>query len=102
MEINERIKDIELLETYGSLLTKVQKSILDDYYLYDLSLSEIAEQKGISRAAISDTINKAIKKMNEYENVLHIIKDKKDKNKIIEELKEKYPQIKDEIDILKK
>ena len=90
----------ELYEIYKNLLTDKQIFIMDKYYVYDLSLSEISEELGISRNAISDTINKVKKKLVNYESSLHLlakinkIKDiiaketltEEDKKKIIEVL----------------
>ena len=62
-----------LLQTYGKLLTKVQYDFLDDYYNNDLSLSEIAENRGITRQAARDNIKKGENKLFEYEEKLGIM-----------------------------
>ena len=41
-----------LLEIYGNLLTEKQKEYMNYYYNEDLSLSEIAENDGITRQAV--------------------------------------------------
>ena len=64
---------IDLFEIYGDLLAEKQKNYIKSYYLYDLSLSEIAEENGISRASVLDTLNQANKKLEEYENALHLL-----------------------------
>lgn len=47
-----------LLDYYGALLTDKQKTYFDLYYNQDLSLGEIAEQEGISRQGVHDTISR--------------------------------------------
>ena len=52
-------KDLEysiLLDHYGPVLTQRQREILTEYYDEDLSLSEIAENFGISRQGVRDAI----------------------------------------------
>ena len=80
LEKNSRIA--ELLETYGSLLSEKQRLYLVSYYNYDLSLSEIAEEFKVSRAAVLDSIQKGINKLEEFEELLNLNK----KNKVIEEI----------------
>lgn len=45
-----------LYDIYGKLLTKKQQEIFEEYYLYNLSLREIAENKKISYQAVRDSI----------------------------------------------
>ena len=72
----EEIKRVErinrLLDLYGRLLTKSQLEIMSDYYYCDLSLSEIAQLRNISRTAVSDSINKSIIKLENYEEKLQL------------------------------
>ena len=49
----------ELFEVYKNLFTEKQKQILTEYYVYDLSLGEIAENNNVSRQAVNDTIKNA-------------------------------------------
>ena len=48
-----------LLDFYGELLTDKQRECFDLHYNEDLSLSEIAEQSGISRQGVWDNIRRA-------------------------------------------
>lgn len=59
-----------LIDVYGRLLTKSQYEIMVDYYDCNLSLSEISNERKISRTAVQDTIKKATKKLEDYEKKL--------------------------------
>ena len=48
-----------LLDYYGELLTEKQRTCFDLYYNQDLTLGEIAEEAGISRQGVHDTLAKA-------------------------------------------
>lgn len=56
-----------LLDFYGQLLTKRQYEILDMHYNNDLSFGEIAEELGISRQGVYDSIHKGKIALTEYE-----------------------------------
>lgn len=64
----------ELLDLYGRLLTESQRDIMSDYYLFDLSLAEISENRKISRSAVLDTINKTAVKLDNFEEKLGLAK----------------------------
>ncbi len=48
-----------LLDYYGNLLTEKQRDFITLYYDEDLSLSEIAENEGITRQGVRDAIKRA-------------------------------------------
>ena len=48
-----------LLDIYGEMLTEKQRSFLEYYYNDDLSLSEIAENEGITRQGVNDLIRRS-------------------------------------------
>ncbi len=62
---------LRLWDIYNPLLTETQREVTDLYFNCDLSLAEIAEQKGCSRQSVSDTLQKARRQMEEYEEKLH-------------------------------
>jgi hypothetical protein len=72
--VEDKVKISILLETYGNLLTEKQYNLLDDYYNSDLSLSEIAENEGITRQAVRDNLKKGENRLFEYEEKLGIMK----------------------------
>ena len=51
--MEENIKFSMLYDIYGELLTKKQQDIFEEYYLYNLSLREIAKNKEISYQEIA-------------------------------------------------
>ena len=70
----DRIVEKSLLfDFYGELLTSHQKEIYEQFVLEDLSLSEIAEDAGISRQGVHDMIKRCNKTLEEYEQKLHLV-----------------------------
>ena len=53
MKVNEILEQALLYDFYGELLTSHQKEIYEQFVLEDLSLSEIAQDAGISRQAFT-------------------------------------------------
>lgn len=70
---NDREFNILLIDFYGSLLTKHQNEILDEYYNLDHSMSEIADNYSISKAAVQDLISRSLVQLNGYEKHLKLI-----------------------------
>lgn len=88
----------ELFDTYGSLLTESQYQMLEQYYIFNLSLSEIAEEFEISRTAVQDAVKKGIQKCKVYEEKLKLVEKKKTLNCLVDELdKSNLEKIKEEI-----
>ena len=63
-----------LIDFYGDMLTEKQRSFLEYYYNDDLSLSEIAENEGITRQGVRDAIKRAEGQMLEMEERLGMAK----------------------------
>ena len=82
--LEERKAVLELMNVYEGLLTPKQRGVLNDYYRFDLSLGEISESNSISRAAVHDAIEKAVAKMQSFEEKLHLVEKRKDIKKTIE------------------
>ncbi|MDR1795555.1 MAG: DNA-binding protein [Erysipelotrichaceae bacterium] len=61
-----------LLDQYQVLLTKKQQAWMEDYYRQDLSISEIAENEGVSRAAVHDVIRRCNAHLDELEEKLKL------------------------------
>ncbi len=82
-----------LLDMYGKLLTEKQKCLLEDYYNNDLSLSEIAENEGITRQAVRDNLKKGENNILEYEEKLEFMKRNSLKEKKINSIISKIEKI---------
>ena len=81
-----------LLDFYADLLTENQRQALSLYYNEDFSLAEIAENQGITRQGVRDTVQKAQVQLFELEKKLHLVqrfKDVEEKAQVILENVEK-------------
>lgn len=63
----------QLLDVYGALLTERQREIMNLHYNLDLSFSEIADETGITRQGVSDSVVKSRKQLMEFEEKLGFI-----------------------------
>ena len=62
-----------LYDFYGELLTAHQRRIYEDVVLNDYSLSEVADELGISRQGVHDNIKRCNKALQDYEAKLHLV-----------------------------
>lgn len=62
-----------LYDFYGELLNEHQRQIYEDFVLNDLSLGEIAAEEGISRQGVHDLVKRCSKKLQDYEDKLHLV-----------------------------
>lgn len=65
--MDKNIKITMLYDIYGKLLTVKQQEIFVEYYLYNLSLREIAENKKISYQAVRDSIKTSEELLDSFE-----------------------------------
>lgn len=75
-----------LYDFYGELLTEHQRMIYEDVVFHDLSLSEIAQEQGISRQGVHDLVKRCDKLLAGYEKKLHLLER-------FQRIKEKIEQI---------
>lgn len=92
MEINDFMEFAEYFGYYRKLLSEKQQLYLSHYLEEDYSLSEIAEEYGISRQAVYDNIKRGIDALKKYENKLGIIKRDKELRVELENLKDDYSE----------
>lgn len=62
-----------LFDFYGELLTENQKEVYGEHIQNDLSVSEIAQLRGISRQGVHDMIRRCEKILVDYEERLHLV-----------------------------
>ncbi len=103
------LRYLRLFDVYGALLTSHQREVCELYYMCDLSLTEIAEEKGISKQSVSDTLAKSRALLEEYEAKLrHVALNREADLKIsemltralraLEALKERHSELSSEIE----
>ncbi len=63
-----------LFDFYGEMLTEKQRDMIELYYEDDLSLSEIAENAGITRQGVRDSVKHAEMQLLEMEERLGLVK----------------------------
>ena len=87
-----------LFDIYKELLTNIEQETFISYYGEDLSLSEIAENRHISKSSVGKTLSLVEEKLQDYEQKLNILKTKKELEKLltiadIKVIKEKINEI---------
>ena len=78
-----------LYEYYGNLLSETQQEICELYYNQNLTLTEIAEDLGITKQGVRDALKKAEKLLYKYEDALCIQK----KNNQLSDLLQKIVEL---------
>lgn len=93
--VEQIVERTMLYDFYGELLTEHQKNIYEDIVLNDMSLTEIAEDYGISRQAVHDLMKRINRILDDYESKLHLVEKferAKRKVKTIKEIAERCVQ----------
>ena len=71
-DLDKKVDLAFLSAFYGGLLTEKQRRILSLHCEEDLSLGEIAEEVGISRQAVHETLSRAASRLTEMEAALGV------------------------------
>lgn len=88
-----RLMQSMLLDFYGELLTEKQRECFDLHYNEDLSLSEIAEQSGISRQGVWDNIRRAEAALKDMEEKTGLVRRFSDIQSVHQRLQEQLKQL---------
>jgi len=75
MKLEKTLKMNMLFSFYGALLTPRQAEYTAAYYEEDYTLAEIADNYGVSRQAIYDSIKRAEEALIDYEEKLQLVKE---------------------------
>jgi predicted DNA-binding protein YlxM (UPF0122 family) len=85
--LEKLIRVTRLFEIYSGLLPKKQAQLCGAYYLDNLSLGEIAQNEGISRQAVHDSIERAIEAMEEADLALGLMGKSETLASLVDEIK---------------
>ena len=88
-----RLRQAMLLDFYGELLTERQRLCFDLHYNEDLSLSEIAEQCGISRQGVWENIRRAESAMQDIEAKTGLIRRFEENRSALEKIREELKSL---------
>ncbi len=84
----EKIVEQTLLyDFYGELLTEHQQQIYEDVVFHDMSLSEIAQENGITRQGVHDLVRRCDKILQGYEEKLGLVTKFHQTRKMVEEIR---------------
>jgi len=83
--MEEREYIINLYEYYGKLLTDKQQQYFEDYYYENLTMEEISENDLVSKNAVSKQLIIIKNKLINFENNLHLYKNKLEITKLLKD-----------------
>lgn len=72
MKVEENVFYLKLFDLYRPLFSLTQQAVMEDFLAGDLTLSEIAQNQGISRQAVKDCVDKSLKKLKDIEDKLQL------------------------------
>lgn len=98
MKIESIAENSLLYDFYGQLLSKRQQEVMALYHEENLSLSEIADEFGISRQAVHDTLKKAEMALIEYEQKLGLVEKLVNSRQAIAEIDCKIEKLIEDLD----
>lgn len=73
MNMDKLARQALLYDFYGELLTEHQRRVYEDVVLNDYSLSEVAQDQGVSRQGIHDLVKRSTRTLEDYESKLHLV-----------------------------
>ena len=86
------VKQSLLYDFYGELLTDHQRAVYEDAVFNDMSLSEIAQEQGISRHGVHDLIKRCDRLLDGYEEKLQLVSKFQKTRQMVAEIRKKLQQ----------
>lgn len=83
------LKQSLLYDFYGELLTEHQRAVYEDVVFQDMSLGEIAQERGISRQGVHDLVKRCDRILEGYEEKLHLISKFERTRQMVEEIQQR-------------
>lgn len=71
--MDDRIYQGYLFDFYGELLNEHRREVYEEFVNEDLSLNEIAEERGVSRQSVFDLIKRCNEALYDYEEKLGLV-----------------------------
>lgn len=97
-ELDKFVEYGELLCIYGKLLSEDCQKICESYFLFNNTLMEIAAERGITRQAVSDAIQRGCRRLEELENLLQISCKKKKLASELFSILQQQPKLKEKVE----
>lgn len=86
--MEEILRQALLYDFYGELLTQHQRRVYEDVVFNDLSLSEIAQEQGVTRQGVHDLVRRCDRILEGYEERLHLVEKFQRTRSLAEQMKE--------------
>lgn len=83
MSLEKTLEVNNLIDMYGEFLTEKQLAIMNDYFKFDYSLSEIADNLNITKQAVKYSIGLALDRLREIDSKLNLLNLKEKLNKFL-------------------
>ena len=84
-----------LYDFYGELLTEHQRAVYEDAVFQDMSLGEIAQERGISRQGVHDLVKRCDRILEGYEEKLHLVSKFERTRQMVEDIQQRLKRFRE-------
>ncbi|RKJ03778.1 DNA-binding protein [bacterium D16-54] len=89
------LKQSLLYDFYGELLTEHQRAVYEDAVFQDMSLGEIAQERGISRQGVHDLVKRCDRILEGYEEKLHLVSKFERTRQMVEDIQQRLKRFRE-------